>query len=222
MVVPACKDCNGGTSTADLLMALVSRWDGLPTKEGSKHTALAAQIRMQAPEIVQDLLEHSGPLMNRRGRLHLLQHGVPVPPDAAIVTLGPPSVRQLNLFAHKATRAFYYCQYGSPLTPPGAYWTQWSTKEDYPFGVPKYLLDMLPRYGTLVQGRKSTQEDFEFRFDFSDANGVFAFTARFGLSFYVTGFVVADAQMLEEEMSDWTPAGDLMALLDDPGFGRRE
>lgn len=222
MVVPACKQCNRGTATADLLAALVARWGDNSDIAIRRHNELGAQLRAQAPEIADELTAEFGPNLDRQGRLHLLQYGTPMPLDASIVTVGPRAIRQLNLFAHKATLAFYFCHFGKPLSSSGVYWTQWRTKEDYWKGVPRFLLDMLPRYGTLVQGRRSTREDFEYHFDSNDAEGLFAYLARFRSGLFVTGFVVSDGAQLPPTENGWTKGGDLLALVPTPEFALRD
>lgn len=223
MILPACKQCNRGTATADLLAAIVSRWGDDSDSAIRRHNELGAQLQVQAPEIADELTSQFGPALDRQGRLHLLQHGVPMPLDASIVTVGPKAIRQLNLFAHKSTLAFYFCHFGRPLAPPGTYWTQWRTKEDYWKGVPRILLDMLPRHGTLVQGHRTTLEDFEFQFGSNDAEGIFAYIARFRSGLFVTGFAISDGRQLPtDEASQWTCAGDLLSLVPTPQFEQRE
>src|ERR1700676_5107432 len=50
LVMPACNECNGATSTADLTVAMISRWayDNAP-QEQADHKSLAVQVRRQAP-----------------------------------------------------------------------------------------------------------------------------------------------------------------------------
>jgi hypothetical protein len=109
LVMPSCDACNRGTSTADLTAAVVSRWAYDTTHvELADHSRLVNRLRKQAPELANEWTENASPLQTIRGRQHLRKHGVPVPDDAAIVTIGRETIRQLNLFAHKATLALYF------------------------------------------------------------------------------------------------------------------
>jgi hypothetical protein len=109
LVMPACDECNGGTSTADLTAALVSRWNYYaPAQELLDHSKLARQAKIQAPELVAEWQSLSGPEQQAAGRIHLIEHGVQVPRDAGMVSTGPLTTRQLNLFAHKAVLALYF------------------------------------------------------------------------------------------------------------------
>jgi hypothetical protein len=51
LVMPACDDCNRATSTADLTVSLVSRWNHTsPAQELTDHARLTLRLRKQAPE----------------------------------------------------------------------------------------------------------------------------------------------------------------------------
>jgi len=58
LIMPACDDCNHGTSTADLTTAIISRWGYLNTdQENNDHRRLVNQIRRQAPAIVEEWIK---------------------------------------------------------------------------------------------------------------------------------------------------------------------
>jgi hypothetical protein len=55
LVMPACDECNRGTSTADLVAAVMSRWGyDISVKEGRDHFKLVNRVRRQAPKIVEE------------------------------------------------------------------------------------------------------------------------------------------------------------------------
>jgi hypothetical protein len=96
LVLPSCNECNNGTSTADLTAAMVSRWAyDNSIQEQADHTKLAQRIKKQAPEIVVEWTRTSDPIQRAKARLHLTKHGVRVPHDAGLVSIGPLTVRQL-------------------------------------------------------------------------------------------------------------------------------
>jgi hypothetical protein len=118
LVMPACDECNRGTSTADLTVALMSRWTyDSPPQEVQDHRHLANRIRRQAPDVA---AEWNAPVNQARARVHLIQHGVRVPADAGLISFGPETVRYLNLFAHKAVLALYFEHFKRPLPNLGA------------------------------------------------------------------------------------------------------
>src|SRR6476660_3209283 len=52
LVMPACAECNRGTSTADLTVAIVSRWHHVPrSQENIDHKKLIAQVHRQDPDL---------------------------------------------------------------------------------------------------------------------------------------------------------------------------
>jgi hypothetical protein len=89
LVMPASKECNGGTSTAGLTATVVSRWVyDSAAQERADHSRLAAQVRRQAPELLAELTKLD-PKGKSEARQHLIEHGVDVPLDAGPVSIGP-------------------------------------------------------------------------------------------------------------------------------------
>lgn len=204
------------------MAAIVSRWQyGASDASNADHKRLAARLRKQSPEIVDEWIAQSGPSLNLRGRQHLARHGVPVPHDAAIVTIGNHTIRQLNLFAHKATLALYFEHFRQPLPDAGLFCAYWKTKEDLALGVPEDLLALLPSYGTLMQGRWNVSDTFEYRHAINQSDRIFGFLARLRQGLFVSGFALADATLLAEPEDDWVRPGDLIALLDLDRFAKK-
>jgi hypothetical protein len=52
---------------------------------------------------------------------HLRKHGVQAPADAGLVFIGPLTIRQLNLFAHKVALALYFEHFKVPLPEIGRF-----------------------------------------------------------------------------------------------------
>jgi len=223
LVMPACLECNKGTSTADLAVAMVSRWayDSTP-QEQVDHRKLAQQVKKQAPELVAEWTKlDTGQTAN--ARRHLIGYGVQVPQDAAIASIGPVTLRQLNLFAHKAVLALYFEHFRKPLLNTGRVWATWRTKEDFAKkGVPPSLLDMLPEYGTLMQGKWDERETFEYRHARNVEEGLFACLARFRRGLFITGFAAADANTVASNaLEDWVVPSELLGSIDAPRFRKR-
>jgi hypothetical protein len=92
LVMPACNDCNRGTSTADLVASVIRRWAYNATaQESDDHRRLVAQVRRQAPDLV---AEWTKPIDRVKARQHLENYGVRVPHDAGLVTIGPLTITQ--------------------------------------------------------------------------------------------------------------------------------
>src|SRR6266496_4218514 len=54
LIVPACNICNGGTSTADLVASIISRWRfDADAQELADHSRLVARLRRQAPQVIE-------------------------------------------------------------------------------------------------------------------------------------------------------------------------
>jgi hypothetical protein len=199
LIMPACSECNRGTSTSDLVVAMVSRWDfSANNKSQIDHSKLSAQIKRQAPEIVREWLSVDSPAQQRKARRHLESHGVNVPFGARFTSIGPLTIRHLNVFAHKLTLALYFEHFKRPLTGSGRVQAIWKTKEDFAVnGLPQPLLDLFDGYNTLIQGQWNVAEVFEYRFARNTQEGLFGCFARLRQGLFILGFAIESAATLE-------------------------
>lgn len=220
LVMPACQECNHGTSTADLVAAIVSRWNyNSGAVEIADHRKLIGRVRRHHSEIYSEWTE---PVDRDRARRHLTEYGVDVPLDAGLVLIGPKTVRQLNLFAHKVALALHFERFRTPLTDDGAVSALWRSKEDFAQGAPPELLGMMRQYGTLEQGKWNTSETFEYRFEENRDEGLLISLARFRGGLYVGGFVAKDATQLPPEDVSWIKPSTLLSKLDNPEFEKKQ
>jgi hypothetical protein len=223
LVMPACSECNNGSSTADLAVALISRWNSASTPQEQKdHARFAKRVLIQAPSLRDEWLSIvDDPIATHRARQHLLAHGVNVPTDASLATIGPETVGHLNLFAHKTVLALYFHHFRRGLPRNGGACAYWRTKEDFARdGIPKIFFDMLPSYGTISQGQWDEQQTFEYRFAIGADDGVFGCLARFRQGFFVYGFAVGDIAVLpEEERAEWIRPEQMLSI---PQVNRRK
>jgi hypothetical protein len=223
LVMPACDECNRGTSTADLVASIVSRWNyNTLDQSNTDHAKLAARIRNKHPELLEEWNKLT-PKDRIGALLHLREHGIQVPEDAGLVSIGPLTIRQLNLFSHKAALALYFEQFRTHLTDEGRVCAFWRTKEDFAKeGIPPDLLEMMRQYGTLEQGKWNASETFEYRFDSNKIEGLFACLARLRGNLFVTGLVASDATVLKGDATDWAAdwiaPSSLLGMMDDPRF----
>jgi hypothetical protein len=221
LVMPACDECNRETSTADLVASIISRWNYITNEQASAdHTRLVARVRKNNPGLIREWTS-----LNIEDRLdaitHLRNYGVSVPADAGLASIGPLTIRQLNLFAHKVALALYFEHFKVPLSVNGRFCAFWRTKEDFAKGgIPPELLEMMKQYGTLEQGKWSAHEIFEYRYEINNTEGLFACLARLRGNLFVTGLVTEDATTLEGEnmADDWIKPIDLLTILTDARF----
>jgi hypothetical protein len=222
LVMPACGPCNSGTRTADLTVAVMSRWhyDSGP-QEHADHAKLAARARRQAPELVAEWTAMDE-AESWKARLHLVNHRVAVPHDASIVTIGPLTIRQLNLFAHKVVLGLYFEHFRRLLSDAGCVCAFWRTKEDFARdGIPKIFFDILPGYATIIQGQWNESETFEYRHAVNTKEGLFGCFARFRRGLFVYGFAAADATVIPPDDVDWIKPSGLLPSLDSPRFQKK-
>jgi hypothetical protein len=224
LVMPACQTCNSGTSTADLIASIVCRFNFFADQqERADSSRLVQRLRKQHPDVIKEWTKF-GPAERNNARQHLEKHGVDVPLDAGLLSIGKITIRHLNLFAYKLALGLYFEHFQEPLPNSGLVSAIWRTKEDFgKLGIPKELLEIMPRYATLQQGEWDTSKDFEYRFELNNADGIFGCLARFRTSLYVAGFAVRDGSVLPDgdKNNGWIKPIDLLAILEKPEFKRR-
>src|ERR1700676_5616995 len=77
---------------------MISRWGmNVSPQSHVDHSKLSTQIKRQAPDVVQEWLSMDEPSKQALARQHLENHGVPVPAGAMMATIGPLTIRQLNI-----------------------------------------------------------------------------------------------------------------------------
>jgi hypothetical protein len=173
----------------------------LSKKERADHRRLVGQVRMHHPELLSEWTRLN-PLERVQARFHLEKYGVPVPQNAAFASIGPLTIRQLNLFSHKVAVGLYFEHFREVLPNEGRVSALWRSKEDFAKkGVPKDLFVIMKRYGTLQQGKWNARETFEYRFEVNKEDGLFACMARLRGGLFVAGFAAKHATMLPSERS---------------------
>jgi hypothetical protein len=220
LVMPACDACNRGTSTADLTASIVSRWNYYSTvQEDHDHSKLIAQVRRQAPDLIKEWTElaFADPDEKERARQHLRKYGMHVQHDAAVISIGPVTIRLLNLFSHKAVLALHFEHFKQPLPTTGRVCAYWKTKEDFANGgVPPRLLEILPEYGTLIQGKWNEHETFEYRYASNNEHGLFGCMAKLRRGLFVAGFTVTDASVIPpDDDVEWIIPNDPAVLTEE-------
>ena len=220
--MPACDECNRGTSTADLVAAVVSRWNYNNTEAASAdHTRLIARVRKIHPDFINEWTKLDA-AERTKARVHLQNHGVQVPADAGIASIGPLTIKQLNLFAHKVVLALYFEHFRTPVPNNGAISAYWRSKEDFAKdGIPQVLLDIMRQYGTLEQGKWNAREIFEYRYETNAKDGLFMCLARLRGSLFITGFAVSELASVADDGFDWVKPTDLLGMLNHPRFEKK-
>lgn len=221
--MPACGECNRGTSDADLVAGVIARWNYFNSAQASAdHARLVARVRKNLPALREEWI-NSAPDERLKARQHLEQQGVQVPPDAQIALVGPVTIRVLNLFAHKVVLALYFEHFKRGLPADGGIYARWNTKEDFSKnGIPKTLLKMMSRYGVLEQGKWNTREEFEYRYETNDSDDIFMCFASFRGSLFTLGFATGDiAGIPAEAGNDWLKPVDLLSILTNPRYEDR-
>lgn len=223
LVLPACQKCNALGRTADLVASIVARWAyNLDEIEARDHARLAARLRTQALAIVKEMTSMA-PEEKKEARQTLIDAGVHVPNPAGLVAIGPLTIKQLNLFAHRVAAAIYFAKLGTGVGADGLVWASWRTKEDLQIaGLPQEFLQMLPKTDFLKQGEWSTQDTFEYRYQINDVDQLLGVVARFRRALFVIGLCVGPKNREHfANDKDWISPATLDRIVIDQNYEKR-
>ncbi|MBS9477910.1 hypothetical protein [Ancylobacter radicis] len=222
IVIPACDDCNRGSSTADLVIALMSRWSINPTgHEDLDHTHLSRRLSKQAPEIITELTRFDGGVQQKKARRHLESQGVTVPPGFKAVSIGPKTIPYINQFCYKLSAGLYFHHINEILKTPGQIWIRWQTKEDLSASGPMHeFISILPEYNSLSQGKWKTNEIFEYKLYAEKEKLIVAFAARLRSALYIYG-IATGLPLSRDTSKRWVDAIDLNSIPTTERFSRR-
>jgi hypothetical protein len=118
--------------------------------------------------------------------------------------------------------ALYFEHFREPLPNTGRLCAYWKTKEDFARdGIPPVLLELLPGYGTLAQGKWNERETFEYRHAMNKQDGLFGCLARLRRGLFVTGFAVTKASELPANEQDWIVPSELLQSVDSARFQKK-
>jgi hypothetical protein len=118
--------------------------------------------------------------------------------------------------------ALYFEHFRHPLPITGGVSAFWKTKEDFaPEGIPQFLLDIMPGYRTLMQGRWNEQKRFEYRHANNAKDGLFGCLAKLRRGLFIAGFAATDASVFPPDDVDWVNPADPLALLDCPRLQKK-
>jgi hypothetical protein len=223
LVMPACDECNQGTSTSDLVVSIISRLNLEYNKpEMDDYSRLVSRLRKQCPEIIAEWTGR-GFIEKKKAKQRLEKHGVRLPLGADVISIGRQTTRLLNLFSYKIALGLYFEHFQEPLPNSGLVSGIWRTKEDFAkYGVPTEIIEMMPGYATLQQGKWDTKKEFEYRFSVNRDDGIFGCLARFRTSLFVTGFAIKNGELLPDaERGGWIRPMELLSILKNPEFEKR-
>ena len=89
-------------------------------------------------------------------------------------------------------------------------------------GVPKELLEIMQKYGTLVQGKWTASDVFEYRYELNPQEGLFACFARLRGNLFVTGFAADNCSVVASEIDvGWIKPCELLGRVDSPACGKK-
>ena len=218
LVMPACDVCNSGSSDADQVASIVSRWGSeANAQQKQDHRKLAHALRAHKPELIAEWTTPNAD-HERATKIRLAKQGITMPPDGKLVRAGPITTRLLNLFAHKVALGLYFEIFRKPLPNSGRVCAIWRTKLDHAGQeLPPGPMQMMSRYATMEQGAWNTREVFEFRYEFDEAAGLFICLANIRQgNLLIWGFAVADGTALPpEEAVDWIAPTAMLDLQND-------
>jgi hypothetical protein len=186
MEFAACRQCNGGTSAADLVTSFFCRlsWTG---EQPILDEALArrGKLRQIAPGVLEELLRPE-----KEQEVWLRKSGL-LQPYIKINVDGPLTKEYLTVFTAKFGMALYREHVGAALPLTGGVHAQWFLNAGLATETAEKILAKMPMFGTVEQGKFRVPEQFSYRFN-CDRKTIVAALASFHSNFHT--FVIATSQ----------------------------
>jgi hypothetical protein len=194
---PACERCNGGTSHADQVAALLGRAYG--TTEGHPEAFQDIQRVMRGvANNVPGLLEEMK--VGRAGQ-KMAKKRLPIDVDGFVVRTGGPILRRnMQMFGLKLAFMLQHELNGKPLPSGGGVAAMWYTNyQKWTGKYPQELADMMPPGRTLQQGRNEVSDQFVYSWVNTEDRTLGCFMAAFRKAFAVFGAWSVDRARLTSE-----------------------
>jgi hypothetical protein len=184
-----CTACNHGTRAADIAAAFIARLE----PDAAVSSPLLAEARRLMPMMEKRAPGLLGELMNpaKASRVAMRTPGGLIQPKVGIRLDGPIARAHLNVFAAKVGMGLYREHIGAPLPLDGAVFSVWFLNAGLARSVADSVLEKLPVYSTLTQGKTTYPDQFGYRFN-CDGKTILAAVARFHKGLYV--FTIAMAE----------------------------
>jgi hypothetical protein len=88
---------------------MISRWNyNSPEQERENHSKLVRQVKIQAPELLDEWTAINANPLDRKGAIdHLRSYGIAVPDDAGVASIGKQTIKQLNICAQSCALSLF-------------------------------------------------------------------------------------------------------------------
>lgn len=167
----ACRLCNNGTSSADLLAAFIAKMEAFPGPKSWRQSEMLQHRDTLGKAVPGLMIELLRPNKLTRG-LARSPAGILLP-TVAVDADGPLVRSLLACFSSKLGMALYREHVGSSLPLNGAVMSQHFLNAGLAADSAASYLSMLPMLGGLSQGSFRVPEQFTYRFN-CDGEGLFA------------------------------------------------
>jgi hypothetical protein len=169
-----CDDCNKGTSAADLVASFLARiTQGYSTEhilivEAAERRGKLAQL---APGFLEEFFRRDKTRqVSRRDKLGIIKPYIEIHAD------GPLTKAYLTVFAAKLGMAYYREHIGHALPMTGGVLTSYFLNAGLSEAAGDAILEKLPIFHTVVQGRFVVPQQFAYRFNYDGKSVVAALT----------------------------------------------
>lgn len=214
MEFACCERCNVGTKGADVAAAclsMISRHDEPGDWKIDTMVRLLPALDRFAPGLRTEMVNSS-----QRQRWLWTPSGL-IQPHVEFSADGPIVQAYLSVFAAKLAMALYREHIGAALPIDGAVFTTHYLNSGLGQEQANAALRILPVFGTLEQGRKSSLGQFAYRFNCDDRT-IVAALASFHDNFHVLAFATSDPATYSQALSRpgmvRTSPGELVSRLE--------
>jgi hypothetical protein len=214
MEYACCSECNRGTSAADLVASFLARLSQGYTPDATLLTeamTLRGKIAQMAPGILEELFRPEK-------QSHILSRGSDgiIKPYIKFNADGPLAKTYLTVFSAKLGMALYREHIGQSLPLTGGVYTLFFLNAGLAQKTGDAILEKLPVFDTLVQGRINVLDQFAYRFN-TDKRTIVAALAGFHSNFHVFTVATSDPDFYDPPKkipyADFVRPGELVSRI---------
>ena len=165
---PACKECNEGSRTSDLVVGLFSRISFAPIRpvQIQEFGQILDQLVRREPSLVKEL----EPTPDQKDFARMAANDIDL---SAFNCRGPILRSHMLSFAAKLAAALHYQTVGTCVPNGGRIYSLWLTNETiFDGSFPSALAEMLGEVKIIRQGKKTSDSQFWFQSDFDRGESV--------------------------------------------------
>lgn len=202
---PACRSCNGSTSSDEQVVAMLARMypDADTEAERKEVREILAAVARNRTDVLIEMMPSA-----RRVRNYLKRRGLKTPlgistSDVPVLAIGPKVHQCMCAFTRKLVTALHYKETSLIIPPEGGIAWRWFSNSDAVEGnLPESTLEILGGKSAIQRAKQNLEHQFDYIWGATTDRRMAAYFVTFRFSFAIIGVVSMHVDKLEAAPED--------------------